>query len=447
MTVAGRGFRPLRLAARAMLLAFGLSGLGAWTPGSALPVMMGTAWADDDGASGSDDGGGSDSGGDGPTAGDSSEGLGNAPRRPAIRVVPERFLADELIAIQPSPAALQRAQTLMGAQVLGTARLPRLGMTVVRLGLHGIDPVTARDVLNERDAGVFALHHLVGIAQDATPSAPCEGPACTQKRVLQWPLDSRTCGIGQRVGMVDTAVDTRHPALREARIQTRDWVSSGRHAVQDGHGTAIAAMLVGQPGSVYEGLLPQATLLAAHPFFAMPSGQVRADTWGLLHSLEWLAREGVTVIGLSLTGDDDPALALAMARLQSLGIVVVAAAGNGGQRAGPAYPAAYPGVLAATAITPQTGPYRRANRGDYIQYALPGANLTIVTADGGLTQGSGTSYAVPFLVGVIAQSAREGLVDRQNWALGQGVPRRDLGAPGKDAVFGWGLPQVPVRCR
>lgn len=435
-----------------VLLAFALPWLG---PTAGLDVAQGgIAWADDgdDGGSSTDssgstaDGGGADSASD-VSAGESTSWSTPSPLRPAPRWIDPGFVADELIAVNPSPAALRRAQRLLGATVIESTQLPRLGVSVLRLRLQGTDPNTALVVLDAHHPGVFALHHLYQLAQGSRPAAPCDGPMCAPKNLLNWPLDSRQCGVGQRLGMVDTAVDTRHPALRGARIQARNWVGNGRPVAQDGHGTAVAALLVGQPGSAFEGLVPQATLLAAHAFFTLPAGEVRADVLGLLRSLEWLVQEGATVIGLSLTGADNPALAQAMGRLQALGVVVVAAAGNGGSSAAPAYPAAYPGVLAATAVTPLARSYRRANRGNYIQFALPGANLTLVSPDGGLGQGSGTSYAVPFLVSLVSQAARDGLINRQDWAHGRGMALRDLGQPGRDATYGWGLPQVPVRCR
>ena len=59
---------------------------------------------------------------------------------------------------------------------------------------------------------------------------------------------------------------------------------------------------------------------------------------------------------------------------------------------------------------------------------------------------SGTSYAVPFLVAQLSQSLFEGVLTRADWLGGRGVPVTDLGATGRDPVFGWGLPKVPLRC-
>ena len=77
----------------------------------------------------------------------------------------DRFKADELIALNPSPAALQRLRQ-WGARVVETSVQAGLGLRVVRLQLPpGIDARTALAVANERDPGVFDLHHLYQLAQ------------------------------------------------------------------------------------------------------------------------------------------------------------------------------------------------------------------------------------------------------------------------------------------
>ena len=49
-------------------------------------------------------------------------------------------------------------------------------------------------------------------------------------------------------------------------------------------------------------------------------------------------------------------------------MVFTAAAGNDGPTAGPAYPAAYPQVIAVTAVTKDLRNYPYANRGDAYRY-------------------------------------------------------------------------------
>lgn len=263
---------------------------------------------------------------------------------------------------------------------------------------------------------------------------------------LDWPADAARCGREQVIGMVDAEVATDLPALRGADLRTRRFIEAGREPSDAGHGTAVATLLVGQPGGGLPGLVPRARLLAAVPFFRRPSGDVAADALGLVRSLDWLVAERVQVIGMSLTGPPNLVLAGAIARAQARGVVVVAAVGNGGRNAEPAHPAALAGVIGATAVSSDRRIYWRAQQGDTVDFALPGVDLPTADAAGAVRPRSGTSYAVPFLVAKLSQSLQEGRLTRADWLAGGTVPVADLGAPGRDAVFGWGMPRVPLRC-
>ena len=129
------------------------------------------------------------------------------------------------------------------------------------------------------------------------------------------------------------------------------------------------------------------------------------------------------------------------------GMILVAAAGNGGKDAPPAYPAAHPDVIAVTAIDADGRIYKKANRGDYIDLAAPGVDVWAAKAGGGGSYRSGTSFAVPFVTAAIAleQSAMPNATAKQLLAkLRAGA--QDLGAKGHDPVYGDGLLTAPKSC-
>lgn len=71
----------------------------------------------------------------------------------------------------------------------------------------------------------------------------------------------------------------------------------------------------------------------------------------MLEALSRLAETGAQVINLSFAGPPNEVLERSIAELVSeKGIVLVAAAGNSGPQSGPQYPAAYPDVIAVTAV-------------------------------------------------------------------------------------------------
>ena len=117
----------------------------------------------------------------------------------------------------------------------------------------------------------------------------------------------------------------------------------------------------------------------------------------LIAALEALAERNVRIVNLSLSDPPNEVLKRAIASAQEKGMLIVAAAGNNGPGAAPSYPAAYPGVIAVTAVDHNLAIYSRATQGEYIDLAAPGVNLWVAAPGGGGTARSGTSYAVPFI--------------------------------------------------
>lgn len=267
------------------------------------------------------------------------------------------------------------------------------------------------------------------------------GPAQFGARLVEWPASG--CGAGVRVGMVDTAIGLAHPAFKGGRVTLRSFLPAGVSPAGADHGTAVASLLVGGEGF---GLLGGARLYAAEVFRKRGDG---ADTDAELavRALDWLVGQNVSVVNLSFGGPRNRILEAAVLRVEQLGIGVVAAAGNGGAGAPPAYPAAQQGVVAVTAVDAKLQPYAHANRGDYIAFAAPGVDVWAAAPGGGGKYQSGTSYAAPFATAVVA-AAKAARPAAAPAALAQALAARakDLGAPGRDTTFGWGLIRAAGGC-
>ena len=165
-------------------------------------------------------------------------------------------------------------------------------------------------------------------------------------------------------------------------------------------------------------------------------------------ALDWLLRNRVRVIGLSLAGGDNEILSRAVAAATAQGGVLVAAAGNDRDRAAPRFPAGYEGVLAVTAVDARERAYRSANRGPHLDFAAPGVQVWAAQAGsrgGGFF--TGTSFATPFVVAAAAVAIQGGDSASEVKSRLAGVAR-DLGAAGPDEIYGAGLVQIDPRdCR
>ena len=121
----------------------------------------------------------------------------------------------------------------------------------------------------------------------------------------------------------------------------------------------------------------------------------------------------------------------------------MAAAGNEGPDSEPAYPAAYAGVIAVAAVDQRGRPYGRGNRGSYIYVAAPGVDVWGADARGGEAFWTGTSFAAPFVTAAVARDMSVGRAhDINDGRALIAAGARDLGAPGRDPIYGHGLLQV-----
>jgi subtilisin family serine protease len=109
------------------------------------------------------------------------------------------------------------------------------------------------------------------------------------------------------------------------------------------------------------------------------------------------------VINMSVVGPDNAVLAAVVRKVIAQSIVIVAASGNDGPGAGPLYPAAYPGVVAVTAVDAHEKVLMEASGGDYVRFAAPGADMLAASLGGKYGAVRGTSYAAPLVAGLIAR--------------------------------------------
>jgi hypothetical protein len=234
------------------------------------------------------------------------------------------------------------------------------------------------------------------------------------------------------VGVIDTGADVSWPALTHSIVQTEGFADGGY--TPRAHGTLVAE-IVARSG---------ARLTVADVFGVDADNRLIAPAAAIASAIDWLVVNRVRVINISIEGPDNFVLAHVIKRALAADVAIVAAAGNGGPAAAPAFPAAYPGVIAVTAVDENGQVYRRANRGDYIAFAARGVHVEsdYESATSKAKTVSGTSFASPVVAAAIARrldgsAGISGVIDSLK------SEARDLGTPGRDAVYGWGELATP----
>ncbi|MES2684651.1 MAG: S8 family serine peptidase [Pseudomonadota bacterium] len=356
------------------------------------------------------------------------------------------FELDEILAIDMSAEALALARSL-GFTLLDSTPLPALGFTVNRLRLplsFNIAPLLA--LLNKADPlGLYGRNPVYRLAGDSSAASACEGLRCYGQQVIGWPASG--CRIATRIGLLDSAVDAKHAAIEGAALSTARFSKKPPSTAEREHGTAVAAQLIGRLAAGHAGLLPQASLFAADVFEQDADARPYTDAFKLAQGLNWLAQQRIGTLNISIAGPDSPVLHKAVQALVTKGVAISAAAGNLGAKAAPQYPAAYAEVLAVTAVDRKLRVYGRANQGAQVRIAAPGVAIWTTAAEARGQFRDGTSFAAPYATAALAllhqQQAR--LTPAQRVAA-LTAASRDLGAAGRDPVYGAGLLQLPAPC-
>lgn len=286
--------------------------------------------------------------------------------------------AGEVVVVDADDAVVAAA-TALGFRLVERSDLDGLGIGYARFvapaGL-AIDAAVARlrAVAGSREVSTDPLHVRSGGAGGLVRAAPFA--AATPAPGAE----------GRRIGIVDGGVSRATPGLADQRS-----FANGAPSAQD-HATQIASLLTG--GGGVRASAPGAALYVADVYGTDPAG---GDAVAIARALAWLTQAKVPLVVVSLVGPANPLLARVVAAARQRGTLVVAAVGNDGPAAPPAYPASYPQAIAVTGVDARGRPLIEAGRALKIDYAAPGADLRARGADGRTRTVRGTSFAAPFV--------------------------------------------------
>ncbi|QZH74111.1 MAG: S8 family serine peptidase [Erythrobacter sp.] len=313
----------------------------------------------------------------------------------------------ELMVMDVDAQAISRAET-EGYRVLGREQLDGLGLAIWRLALPpGVELAEGEERLSRLlpDATIDPdnLYEQSG----TSPSAGHSFYPVPERRLQ---------ATSVRVGMIDGA-----PASGTGVVTVRSFAEGGGEASD--HGSAIASLLRSAGAS---------RIYAADVYGSDPAG---GNALAIVRALAWLHEQGVRVVSVSLVGPHNAILSRAIRGAHASGMVVVAAVGNDGPAAPPAYPASYDGVVAVTAVDRRERALIEAGRALHLDYAAPGADIFAWNRRGRQQRVRGTSYATPLVAGRIAVA----LDDGSNWRSVLDSEAHDLGPRGPDETYGRGL--------
>jgi len=312
-----------------------------------------------------------------------------------------------LLMLDGDPAARATVQS-MGFSAAGEENFDNLGLSATELSVpKGLSLSAALAKLRAALPGVtFTADQLL------FPSGTAAGKPSSSSGTGVRPISTT-------VGLVDGGVGAGVP------VRASKGFATGAPSASD-HGTAIASLLR------HAGVQ---AIVSADVYGRDPAG---GNALAIVRALDWMQGQKVPVVSISLAGPDNPLLARAVRACLARNMVIVAAVGNDGPAAPPAFPASYPAVLAVTGVDGRNRALIEAGRAAHLDYSAPGADLKAMNARGRWQAVRGTSFAAPLVAARVAAMKDSG---KDGAALRLALDReaRDLGAKGPDAVYGRGL--------
>ncbi|MFF4812661.1 type VII secretion-associated serine protease mycosin [Micromonospora chersina] len=270
-------------------------------------------------------------------------------------------------------------------------------------------------------AVVALLGGLLAAPAPAVAAPACGGPAGgPAPTAAPWGLTRLdpsaawrvTKGQGITVAVIDSGVSPAHPLLRGRVLDGEDFNQLPKRAGQCdlvGHGTLIAGIIAGKEGTgaPFTGIAPEARILPVRVLADNKRAFDESIPAEIGKAIRWAVDHDADVVNLSLVTLDDPALRAAVDYALGKGVILVAAAGNRqeNQQDQPAYPAAYPGVIAVAGVDENGGHVGSSVAGDYVDIAAPGLNIVGPAPQGAGYRAEpqgGTSFATAYVSGAAA---------------------------------------------
>jgi len=357
-----------------------------------------------------------------------------------------RFIADEMIVhVGPevSPQVLDAAARRLGMTAIDSQNLAITGGRIVQFRLAGgLEVSDAIRALEAEQIGIAQPNYVFQLQQDA-PAAPSQllpkgDPSQYVVAKLQLVEAHRLAtGANVPVAVIDSQVDATHPDLAGAIVAQFDAVG-GAADKPDEHGTGMAGAIAAHRKLL--GVAPRARILAVRAFSPHAQTPQQATSRSIVAGIDWAIEQGARVINMSFAGPYDPVLQVALKKAHDKGVVLIAAAGNMGPQSPPLYPAADENVIAVTAVDQNDHILPQANQGPHIAVAAPGVSVIETAPRGTYNLTSGTSIAAAHVSGVAALLIeRNPAIDIATLENVLTSTAKDLGAPGRDDTFGYGL--------
>ena len=268
-----------------------------------------------------------------------------------------------------------------------------------------------------------------------------------------------TRGEGVTVVVIDTGFPGKenhvHPDL-EGNVPEKESLSfvpgESKYDSVAGHSTAACGIIAAKDNQLgFVGYAPKAKVICLKAM----SNNGRGNLTNIELALSYAIKIKPDIVSMSLGSTKGSAIMHELIQeLDSMGIPVVVSAGNGGEKQGVLYPAKYEECFAIGAYDSDGKIASFSAVGPEVDFAFPGVNIATTYLNDGYAAVSGTSFACPACVGLMALIISKHKKDVAKGKEAEYTSTMDIynilksmaanpNEPNKkDVYFGWGIVDV-----
>lgn len=246
-----------------------------------------------------------------------------------------------------------------------------------------------------------------------------------------------------KIGIIDTGIAPHNDLLISGGKSFVDYTKS--FIDDNGHGTHIAGIIGAKNNKTgIIGIAPDSQIYSIKVLDSNGEGYLS----DIIAGIDWAITNKMDIINLSLgSPHSSSALQDVVDKAYKNGILITGAAGNLGSQTSDTinYPAKYSSVIAVGAVNSLKKWSDFSSIGNTLEVVAPGNEINSTYLSNSFSTQSGTSMATPFVSGILAlykekyptlsgPDIRKMLIEHTD----------DLGKPGRDPYYGFGLVQAPL---